>query len=1048
MSQYKIYRKDNYILVVNNLTQETQYGFVKEVFVDKSNLNIANYRIFNVRDFDEKIIISISQILKEDGTPYTQIEFEDFYKQNTGNFNSGGISQGVQTVTGSSVDNTDPQNPIINAIEEAPIDGNQYGRQDGQWSEIDTSNKLDRGGYNGDAGDLKAEIDAILVPDQLISAIPPTRSVNTFTYPALGYEVLIDKTLRQNPVQFVTTISAASTTNHKRVDLIYFKPDNTLAKIIGTEDLIVAPRPDVPNGSVGVSFINVFGNIIQDPTPITREISIQDSFGNERFTVAPEGYIRFRGANFNSAAKEVQIDPLVGGVIFISSSGDDTTGEAENRNKAYLTLNKAIDVFFANPNILYIEIISTGTFTTNRVFNNGTTRTFELRSNFPNVITINTNGLYCFTTQQFKINAPNSTINLSPTTTTSFGSNTHRCFVDINCNVLSNNSFFGADNLGNFTLKCNNLNLTGIGGLHAAKTDPNTIGSIEVGTITFTGNSNLFSQNNTSSGAYNLNFKQINHNGTFNLTLPSTAIYSIDHGSITPTGTIAWAAYLSGAAQISIRYKTGAMITSNIGINRFNALYLLELTGICSYSNSDQLLFRDNSSKTTIINAQITCKNFSHNVADNGVGIRIISSTINVTSTLGTFDTFQGFVHTSPIYYFEGTCYVLGLSPLTTGFNLYVQNVANTASKPIMNITKGVFNTNGKFDRNRISITEAPLNQYFDTVQRQLVIVNEKEEIINQVLDSTKTYKIDGVITLLTGEYIDVPASGLTIEGYGYDTSGIIKNISGQSIFRSPAGNSGNLTLSSVYFNPGLGTVWNLIDSTGSHAIELNDVNFNGGTLGVLNGYRQGTATTCGFYNLTDGLIFEGSWSGFKITNSNVIGFSATGTFFKKGSTTVFSSRFYADMNIQLVSGAKICDFQDSNIINKNSFQIVNCYVKIGNDVADNNTLPHVSTVTSALFPNISVYSNKSYFFGNNGIKNTHETINDSMVFTLNGVQNVFDIIHVLGVVPRSFQLTFSDGANTDFIQSSRIPDASKIRITCDNVPAAGTITVYYSVST
>lgn len=346
MSQYKIYRKDNYILVVNNLTQETQYGFVKEVFVDKSNLNIANYRIFNVRDFDEKIIISISQILKEDGTPYTQIEFEDFYKQNTGNFNSGGISQGVQTVTGSSVDNTDPQNPIINAIEEAPIDGNQYGRQDGQWSEIDTSNKLDRGGYNGDAGDLKAEIDAILVPDQLISAIPPTRSVNTFTYPALGYEVLIDKTLRQNPVQFVTTISAASTTNHKRVDLIYFKPDNTLAKIIGTEDLIVAPRPDVPNGSVGVSFINVFGNIIQDPTPITREISIQDSFGNERFTVAPEGYIRFRGANFNSAAKEVQIDPLVGGVIFISSSGDDTTGEAENRNKAYLTLNKAIDVFF------------------------------------------------------------------------------------------------------------------------------------------------------------------------------------------------------------------------------------------------------------------------------------------------------------------------------------------------------------------------------------------------------------------------------------------------------------------------------------------------------------------------------------------------------------------------------------------------------------------------------------------------------------------------------------------------------------------------------
>lgn len=133
MNQYRIYRQDNYIFVVNNTTKETQYGFTKEVFIDKSNINLPVYRVFNVKDFDDKISINITQILKEDGTSYTQTEFETFYTKNTGNFNQGGSGQGVQTVTGSSVDNTDPENPVINAVEEAPQDGETYGRQDGNW---------------------------------------------------------------------------------------------------------------------------------------------------------------------------------------------------------------------------------------------------------------------------------------------------------------------------------------------------------------------------------------------------------------------------------------------------------------------------------------------------------------------------------------------------------------------------------------------------------------------------------------------------------------------------------------------------------------------------------------------------------------------------------------------------------------------------------------------------------------------------------------------------------------------------------------------------
>lgn len=132
MIQYKIYRKDNYIFVVNNSTQETQYGFVKEVFIDKSNINTPNYRLFNVRDFDDKLVLNINQILKEDGSAYTTSEFDDFRNKNTGNFNSGGNSQGVQSVTGDFVDNSDPQNPIINFTGVESVSGDLVDNTDPQ----------------------------------------------------------------------------------------------------------------------------------------------------------------------------------------------------------------------------------------------------------------------------------------------------------------------------------------------------------------------------------------------------------------------------------------------------------------------------------------------------------------------------------------------------------------------------------------------------------------------------------------------------------------------------------------------------------------------------------------------------------------------------------------------------------------------------------------------------------------------------------------------------------------------------------------------------
>lgn len=64
----------------------------------------------------------------------------------------------------------------------------------------------------------------------------------------------------------------------------------------------------------------------------------------------------------------------------------------------------------------------------------------------------------------------------------------------------------------------------------------------------------------------------------------------------------------------------------------------------------------------------------------------------------------------------------------------------------------------------------------------------------------------------------------------------------------------------------------------------------------------------------------------------------------------------------------------------------------------------------------------------------------------LNGILTTFNIPHGMSSVPSSFSLTFSDGANTDFIQSNRSIDATNITIECGTAPATGSITVYWQV--
>ena len=64
---------------------------------------------------------------------------------------------------------------------------------------------------------------------------------------------------------------------------------------------------------------------------------------------------------------------------------------------------------------------------------------------------------------------------------------------------------------------------------------------------------------------------------------------------------------------------------------------------------------------------------------------------------------------------------------------------------------------------------------------------------------------------------------------------------------------------------------------------------------------------------------------------------------------------------------------------------------------------------------------------------------------TFDGSTMLFNISHGLGVVPSYFSLTFSDGKNTEFIQSLRTVDSNRITIECEN-PPTGSMIVYWQV--
>lgn len=830
---------------------------------------------------------------------------------------------------------------------------------------------------------LKQLIDSIYQPNVLVISATPTRSTNTFTYPALAYDALINKVRYKNPIAFVTTVGVAGT-GLKRTDLVYITTNGIIEKKIGTESATVAIRPSLNSDEVAISFINVFDNVISDPTDVDNKISIQNELGVESFKISD--YIRFENVTIVANEKKIRIDPLLANTAYISTSGIDATALLNNSQKPFRTLDAAIAA-------IRVKVI-TGLnwkieFLTNGVFDviDCNNFNFNIQTNLNVEIVFKKNSISSLYSI-FKGENLTLTINFSTVTSTYTGLsisgtldwdiNTFKYigsevgitkllrgvvfngfvrafiikqFIVSESNFEYNSEILTVNNSNDYDFKIYNYNNLYGGRLIACTTSSfNTSWTIYNATLGG-------SATNLESGfAENILFKIGNINTSISLNISAKNVEFLN-GSLKNI-TFLGLKKLKGKAKITYDtwnvsyYGRINLVPNNRSLGEFCLFEDVDLEFIqgASYpANNLSLIYFTNSS--------IKFKNTKFKVTGSNWNPPFMTSYVK-DSNKGT------------LLYFEGD----------NDFNLkqlFLQYQDNPYTLPVDSSDLSTFveatnrglitlsSTMTVVDRSDFDITDIKKEgiDYPNSKKSTPVRIKTKNTIVNRVLDSNNHYIIDEKITLLSGEYIIVPPGGITISGNGFNVSGLSKNVAGQSIFISPTGGSGDFVTRDIVYNSGLGSVFNLTDVDGFHAIEMNDVNFkNCASLGKISGYRQFTGTTNGFYGCTDGLQLAGSWEGFKIVNSNVIGFS-TGTFIKKDVDTIFYNRIYLDLNLSFDTGAKLCDFEESNFSGSELFQINNTLLKVAGVVDKTNT--------SLVIPNISVNNPKCRWTNSIGLELT-----------------------------------------------------------------------------
>jgi hypothetical protein len=360
--------------------------------------------------------------------------------------------------------------------------------------------------------------------------------------------------------------------------------------------------------------------------------------------------------------------------------------------------------------------------------------------------------------------------------------------------------------------------------------------------------------------------------------------------------------------------------------------------------------------------------------------------------------------------------------------------------------------------------TDSNVNKYWDGTEWEYIgkanqiVVNQSNIAITLggVIISDHEYFIDGIVDMGTTQ-ITVPVGGLTMRGYSFDISGLTSSVDNHKMFVSEDGvGSGNLLAVDLYLEcTGVGSkIFDLTDSNGFHAIEMNRVNYmNCTSLGDMYNYRQGLELGTGRFGGSPSLTLHGTWvGGFRITTSITRSMSDTTTepLFKAGTLFQMNSRFLTDMNVDLGTLQPFLDFAPANFTNPDTLQLQGMLLTRDGvvDASDLNITPNVTEkdLVSQWKDNLGVHNT---FVGGVSTLSTEVLTTVTTVdvsYPLLGTQTVSDLQHfdapsngqlrLLGDVPIAYTVVF------DFILEGTANNTYELELVKDD---GGVVTVIQS---
>lgn len=274
---------------------------------------------------------------------------------------------------------------------------------------------------------------------------------------------------------------------------------------------------------------------------------------------------------------------------------------------------------------------------------------------------------------------------------------------------------------------------------------------------------------------------------------------------------------------------------------------------------------------------------------------------------------------------------------------------------------------------------------------------------------SDVVYFIDGDIDL-SSTSIEIPAGGLSIQGFTFDTSKLNSSASSYTMFTSPAGGSGNLIINNIDLSVtgASSKIFDITDSNGTHAIEINSLNYTACiSLGEITGYRQILESGTGRFGGTPELTLSGNMSGCRISTSIVRGISNITSLFREGTALYFSGRFITGINCDLPASGALIDFQESNFQNDESLELKECFITRSG---------FLDSSDSTIYPNINHKSVKSHWSGNTGLPNTKKYIKSSCTTEVETVVSAIDTYYpLLGTFTVDVSVHFDMPVNGEF---------------------------------